>query len=241
MGKERRTLKKISRILSDSVKSIIVLDRDFPITSIAWMALRGELQTIDDELRSDLLSLAKQANDYKRRYWKMETSARQDIIHHMSRIGFAPSYSPQLETLANHLPKALLSKDGRVWIYSYDTYIKDIASGVGRDCREAPTGKKLFERFQKKYLREVEGIRVQATDLIRSMEYFRASIIDYIRKGEEWSLTSPDAVAKDIRLTTGSKMIIIKFPYPLPKPPKVPRKRIFKRIKRKIIGPEAGS
>ena len=241
MGEERRALKKISRILSDSVKSIRVLDRDFPITSIAWMALRGELQEIDEELRSDLILLAKNANDYKRRYWKMETSARQDLIHHMSRIGFAPSYSPQLETLANHLPKALLSKDGRVWIYSYDTYIKDIASGVGRDSSEAPTGKQLFERFKKKYLREVEGIRVKAEDLIRNMESFRSGIIDYIRNGAAWSLTSPAAEAKVMPLPTGSKLMIIKRPYPLPKPLKVPRKRLFTRMKRKVIGPEVGS
>ncbi|MDG6224389.1 MAG: hypothetical protein QCI82_02630 [Candidatus Thermoplasmatota archaeon] len=156
----------------------------------------------------------------------------------MNRIGFSPSFSPQIETLANHLPRSLIIQDGRVWIFSYDTYIKDIASGVGRDWKEAPTGSDIFQRFEKKYHKDIQNLRHQADVLIREIDAFLSLLGEYLRSGNAWNVTELTPSQKRISIRSEAQLILIKRPYPLPRPPKRPRKRLFRRIKRKEIGPE---
>jgi hypothetical protein len=237
LSESQRSKKKVLRILLHTSRKVRTLDRDFPITQIAWMSLNGELSSIGDpSFQRDLMSTSRKANEYRRRYWRLEEAIKQDFVHRMSKMKFSPSFSPEIETLRNNLPGSVLKEDGRLWTYSYDYYIKEIANKVGRDPSQAPAGDEEFRYYSDRFRRERTALHAEALSLLNELSAFIASLKDCIRNDSAWT----GIVARKVpvgRIEGRKPLIILKRPFPLPKV-KRPRKGIFRRLKRQTIGPE---
>ncbi len=236
MSGSQRSKKKVLRALIRTSDKVRTLDRDFPITQIAWMSFNGELGSIGDiTFQKDLMALSKKVNEYKRRYWRLEEAIKQDFLHRMSKLRFSPSFSPELETLRTNLPASVLKDDGRLWIYSFDYYIQEIAKKVGRDPADAPTGEQEYLQYSRRFIREKESLHKEALDLLGSLNAFIAALKIFISSGTGWKGVERQDSQPD-RIQNKRPLILIRRPFPLPRT-KRPRKGIFRRLKRQTIGP----
>jgi len=237
LSESQKAKKKVLRVLirtSDKVRS---LERDFPITQIAWMSFNGELSSVEDTtFQKDLMALSKRTNDYRRRYWKLEEAIKQEFLSRMSKLRFSPSFSPEIETLRNNLPGSVLKDDGRLWIYSFDYYILEIAEKVGRDKTEAPKGEREYDHYQRKFKRDKQTLHSDALDLLGSMKAFISALKTFISSGNAWKGVPRSDRIPD-RIGGKRSIILIKRPFPIPKVKKI-RKNIFRSLKRETIGPE---
>ena len=236
MISSQKAKKKLLTILRKTENKVRTFDRDFPLTHIAWMVLNGELAAIEDpEFHKDLMALSRKANDYRRRYWKIEEAIKQDFIHRMSKLRFSPSYSPEIDTLKSNLPNAVMKDDGRLWTYSFDYYIGEIAKKVGRNKEEAPSGSSEFSHYSNRFSRDVKTLRNDALDLLRYIATFSSKLDNFISTGTRWTaLGNVQTISPKIGMK--KQMIILKRPFPLPKKSK-PKKRLFRRMKRETVGP----
>jgi hypothetical protein len=232
----QRSKKKVLRALIRTSDKVRTLDRDFPITQIAWMSFNGELDSIGDiTFQKDLMTLSKKVNEYKRRYWKLEEAIKQDFLHRMNKLRFSPSFSPELETLRTNLPSSVLKDDGRLWIFSFDYYIREIAMKVGRDPADAPKGEHEYLHYSKRFIREKDSLHKEALELLGSLNTFIAALKIFISSGTGWKgVERPDG--QPDRIQNKRPLILIRRPFPLPRT-KRPKKSIFRRLKRQTIGP----
>ncbi|MFW3146739.1 MAG: hypothetical protein ACMUIE_08015 [Thermoplasmatota archaeon] len=232
----RRTLKSIN----GTIEVLSKLERDPPITVVANMEMNGELALlIDREIGRDILALMGKVNEYRSSYWKLENRIKQGFISLLKKAGYLPSSSPEVVSLKNALPMELIKGDGKLWIFSYDYYIENISSRVGRSREKAPKGKEVWAAMEADYGRSIDELEKQVNELLPLLHITKAKLLRMLKGGQipwkEIKIKNPKVslVKRPVK-----KIIIVKRPIPLPRKPRRPRKKILKRPELRVIGPE---
>ncbi len=245
MGKRPANRKMVSSVyrpilktLNSMIRSLSKLERDPPISKIAWMEVRGELRG-PNEMRDELLSMASKVNRYRKDYWDTERRIKQDFLTDLRRSGYLPSSSKEVNSLKRALPEELIRGDGRLWIYSYDQYIGTIAGQVGRKAEDAPKGEEIWNQFEGSYFKRMKKLVERANQVLPEIYRMKAKIRLAIKNPErEWV----DLRVKRPRFVVVKRPIrhvmLMRKPIPLERKVRPPRKRIFKRPKMETIGPE---
>ena len=229
----------ILKTLNRTISSMQNLERDLPISDVAWLDVNDIFDEYGaDDVKKDTFRILKETNEYKSRYWKTERKIRQAFLSYMNKKGYLPSNSSELNSLKNYLPEMIIKGDGRIWIYSYDQYIKRIAEDVGRKAEDAPNGKEVWDHFSSFSKGDIDVILRKANKVLPKLHWLKAKIQMALRnKGHRWNdlrVKTPriERVERPIR-----KFVIIKRPFPLDAKKKMPRKKIIKKPKFKTIGP----
>lgn len=232
----------VLKVINRTQDALSNLDRDFSISEIAWMDVGGLFEQYQlSDFRSDIMKIMDKLNRYRRIYWKLQQRLSQGFLSYMKKAGYLPSSSPEINSLKTNLSDMMIKGDGTVWIYSYDYYIRKISDMVGRSPDGAPSGRVTWDHFDKWSRRDVDRIVKSANEIMPAIHRFKARIQMAIRHPErKWSdlhVKTPkvNMVSRPIR-----KLVIVKKPLPLDKNVKPPRKRILKKPKWEIIGPEDG-
>ncbi len=240
MTKRDDVIRKIMRSLNGSVDTLSDLSRDPPIVAIANLERNGDLSREGLKgVRIESMKLATSMNEYRREYWKLEMLIKQSFVDILKKAGYLPGRSLEVESLRNALPEALIKDDERIWIYSYDHYIHKIAENVGRPADEAPTGKEAWSMLRSRFDRRIEKIVYRANQIIPEIFYLKARLSSLV--GTETSDLDMIRVRRPMVSKVErpiKKVIVIKRPLPIPRKGRRPRKRILKRPKIQVIGPE---
>ncbi|OYT45743.1 hypothetical protein B6U90_02585 [Thermoplasmatales archaeon ex4484_6] len=232
-------LRRVVRSLNGSIKVLSDLSRDPPIVEIANLERKGAFET--NGLRSlgrEVLAVASRMNEYRRRYWKMELLIKQAFMDMMRKRGFLPGTSREIESLKNALPGSLIKGDDRIWVYSFDHYLPDIAQGVGRPVTEAPSGKEVWDELEGRFLSRIENLIEMANSIMPDAYFLKNRIRAMIGKPnvgmDDINMKRPkiERITRPVR-----KVIVIKRPIPLPKKVRRPRKRVLKRLDHEVVGP----
>ncbi|MGA1866383.1 MAG: hypothetical protein ACMUFK_02815 [Thermoplasmatota archaeon] len=235
-----RTLRMVLRSLNGTVRVLTSLDRDPPIVEMAHLQMTGIFGKNGlKDLEAELMQLLSHVNEYRSAYWKLERSIMQAFLSYMRRKRYLPSSSLEINSLKRGLPEAMIKGDSRIWIYSYDQYIKTISGMVGKKPELAPEGSEVFRDLDRVYSRDIKRIVGIINELLPEILMLISKVRSYIR--------SPDREWMDIRVKRPKvklvsrpvrKTVLIKRLLPLPKTVKLPRRRVLKRPEHRIVGPE---
>ena len=225
--------------MNGSLDVISKLERDVPITIIASMEMNNVFRDVGiEDVGIETLRVAVRLNNYKRDYWKLEISIREFFIATLSKEGYLPGRSIEVESLANVLPESMIKGDERIWIYSYDHYITKIAERVGRDPGGAPTGQNVWGRISKRFDRRIKDLVNEANSILPEVFYLKARLTALIGKDDvrldEIRVRKPKItlIERPIR-----KVMIVKRPIPIHTTVKRPKKRVLRKPKFEVIGP----
>jgi hypothetical protein len=235
-------LRIILKGLNGSVKTVTQLERDPPITKLAHIQMQGGFKDDDMiELEAELFKLLKDVNLYRARYWSVQRSITQSFLRYMKNKGYLPSYSLEVESLKNALPEAIIKGDERIWVYSFDHYISVISERVGRSKEKAPKGMEVFDHIHNSHSKMVKDIETLANDLLPDIHVMKGKVQSYLKDpSREWSSIHVKRPRIELVKRPIRRSIVIKRPLPLPKQGKIPKKRILKKPKFDVIGPEDG-
>lgn len=238
--KERSVLKKVLKALNDSIKVISRLDRDPPITTVAFMQMNDELKFKDSSMiEKEIMAVFSGLNSYRRNYWRLEGRIGQQFLILLKGKGFLPGSSPEVESLKNSLPSEMIKGDARLWVYSFDHYIPVIAEKVGRPVEGASKGAEIWDRILTIHKKQITDLIDEANEVVPRLYHLKAKISTFITHDEKmWE----DIKVKQPKVVPVQRPIrrsrIIKRPIPLPKRAKKPRKRILRKPKMETVGPE---
>jgi hypothetical protein len=233
-------LRTVLKSLNGTLKTLAQLERDPPIIELAHIQMQNGF--VDSNLVSmekELFGLLSNINLYRSKYWRLEKSIKQSFLKILKDRKFLPSSSPEVDSLKNALPEAVIKGDERIWVYSFDHYIVPISSRVGRNPKDAPKGMEIFNGIStahSKQTLEMEGI---VNDLLPEIHLMKAKVHSLLKyPDKEWGalhIKRPKVamVKRPIR-----KVIVVKRPLPLPKKGKAPRKKVLKKPEFRTIGPE---
>jgi len=235
-----RTLRLVLKALNGTVKTFSDLKRDPPIIEMAHLQMNGIFRMNDlSEMESDRFKLHSKVNEYRSKYWTIERAIMQSFLRYMKKKRYLPSSSPEVESLKIGLPEALIKGDERIWVFSYDQYIINISERVGRKPELAPKGDDVYDEMARNFANDIQALVALANELMPVILVFSSKV--------KAALRSPDKVWSEIKVKRPKvklierpirKAVIVKRPLPLPKKPKRPRRKVLKRPKHHILGPE---
>lgn len=240
MLERKKVLRKVLKSLNGSLDVISKLERDVPITIIASMEMNNVFRDVGiEDVGIETLRVAGKLNNYKRNYWKLEISIKEYFMGILGKEGYLPGRSIEVESLANVLPGSMIKGDERIWIYSYDHYISKIAERVGRDPRGAPTGRDIWDRILRRFDKRIKELVNEANSIIPDVFYLKARLTALIGKDDarfnDIKVRKPKVtlIERPIR-----KVMIVKRPIPIQSTFKKPKKRVLRKPKFEVIGPE---
>jgi len=235
-----KTLRLALKALNGTVKTLSDLKRDPPIIEMAHLQMNGIFRINGlSEMEMELFGLLSGVNTYRSRFWTLEKAIMQTFLRYMKKKRYLPSSSPEIESLKIGLPDALIGGDERIWVFSYDQYIVNISDRVGRKPELAPKGAEVYEEMSRTFSKDILGIVALANDLLPQILVFSSKVKAALRSQDrEWSeikVKRPKVrlIERPIR-----KAVIVKRPLPLPEKPKRPRRKVLKRPKHRVVGPE---
>ncbi len=240
MLERKKVLRKVLRSLNGSLDVISKLERDVPITIIASMEMNNMFRDCGiEDVGIETLRVAEKLNNYKRNFWKLEISIKEFFVGILGKEGYLPGRSIEVESLANVLPGYMIKGDERIWIYSYDHYISKIAESVGRDPKGAPSGQVVWDRILKRFDKRTKDLVDEANSILPEIFYLKARLTALIGKDDarlnEIRVRKPKVslIERPIR-----KVMIVKRPIPIQMNVKKPKKRVLRKPKFEVIGPE---
>lgn len=190
----RRSVRKVERHLKDVLKKIKNMDRHLNLSRIAWMEMRGEFSHPDlQPFKEELFRYLKRAAAFEKRYFLLEKEIRMGFDRQMKRWGLKMTSTPEYRSLKNAIAEAVITRDGRVWAYSFDTYLPVLSSyspPPGLD------GKRAFEEISSAYAREVDSLYSEARTLLKDGRVLLKRIRAWMREGLKtpWDRVSPSEV-----------------------------------------------
>lgn len=228
---KRIIYRPIMKVLNQSISSLKKLDRDMPLSTIAWIEVNGYFR--DPRLYDFgkyIIEISYYLNRYRKGYWELEGDIKRSFVIHMKKKGYLPANSKELESLKNSLPNAMIKGDERIWIYSYDHYISKISDDVGRNRENAPISSVIWSDLTTRYSKKIESIVFQANDILPDLYLTKAKIYRASRKpGLPWKnirVKKPKVqfIERPIR-----RFIILKKPIPIERRRKISLKRVLRR------------
>jgi hypothetical protein len=233
-------LRTVLRSLNGTIKTITQLDRDPPIVKIANIQMQNGFKVEGFvDLEKELFILLNRVNKYRSKYWKIQGSITQSFLRLLKEKKYLPSYSLEVESLKNALPESIIKGDERIWVYSFDHYIKIISEKVGRDKKEAPSGDLVYTTISKKINREILELERTANDLLPDLHMLKGKVHSLLKDpGKTWGSINMKKPRVELVKRPIRKAIVVKRPLPIPKKGKMPRKKVLKKLDVQVIGPE---
>ncbi|RLF73550.1 MAG: hypothetical protein DRN55_03180 [Thermoplasmata archaeon] len=181
----RKSLKRVLKHLRDVLKKIKEMDRHLNLSRIAWMEMRGELSHPQlQPFKEELFKFLKRAADFEKRYFLLERNIRRGFDRYMKSKGLSRVSTPEYKSLKNAIAEAVITRDGRVWAYSFDTYLPVLSSyspPPGLD------GKRAFEEISSSFAEEVDSLYGEAGELLK----WGRTILKRARAWQKEGLKSP--------------------------------------------------
>ena len=161
------------------------MDRHLMLSKIAWMEVRGELSHPQLEpFKRDLFNFLKKAGEFEKNFFLLERKIQKGFDRYMKKNGLARMNTPEYKSLRGAIAEAVITSDGRVWEYSFDTYLPVLSS---YSPPPGINGKRAFEDIRKMFKRDVERLYNDARGLLREGRVL-------LKKGRFWykdSLRTP--------------------------------------------------
>ena len=235
---KKKVYRPIMKVLNRSISSLRKLERDMPLSTIAWMEVNGYFKDPRlSDFGKDIIEISYRLNSYRRGYWELEGNIKRSFLSYMKKNGYLPANSKVLESLKNSLPNAMIEGDERIWIYSYDHYIKDISDDVGRSMDNAPKSYIIWSDISRRYSKNIYKIVENANNILPDLYLINAKISRASRKPEvPWrkiNIKRPKVqfIERPIR-----RFIILKKPIPIEGKRRIFLRRVLsKPLKEQII------
>ncbi|MCK5774017.1 MAG: hypothetical protein KAH57_09555 [Thermoplasmata archaeon] len=232
---KRKIYRPIIKVLDRSISSLKKLERDMPISKIAWMEVNGNFNDPRlSDFGKDIIDISNRLNIYRRAYWELEGNIKRSFVSYMKKNGYLPANSREFDSLKNSLPKAMIEGDERIWIYSYDHYISKISDAVGRSMDNAPKSSIIWSDISDRYSRKIQNIVGKANDILPDIYVLKAKVSRASRKPEvPWkniNIKKPKVqfIERPIR-----RFIMLKKPIPIEGTRRISLRRVLRRITKK--------